>query len=197
MANKKVLKSLNEESTVINNLKDLWGINQGEIVQTAKRFFEDYKKFEKETQTQKISLLGMHVRYISESKNDLFLIPSLEKELTLYFANVKTHLAPLVVTTFSFRKTTKLLSLSTTNSSLASSRSPNTSTFRPWKPYWSKTRKARQWRRNSQWRRACSARKKNKLWCSATLATSSRRKLKSSSPPTSSPTSSDSSAIAL
>jgi hypothetical protein len=131
MANKKVLKSLNEESTVINNLKDLWGINQGEIVQTAKRFFEDYKKFEKETQTQKISLLGMHVRYISESKNDLFLIPSLEKELTLYFANVKTHLAPLVVTIFSFRKTTKLLSLSTTNSSLASSRSPNTSTFRP------------------------------------------------------------------
>jgi hypothetical protein len=131
MANKKVLKSLNEESTVINNLKDLWGINQGEIVQTAKRFFEDYKKFEKETQTQKISLLGMHVRYISESKNDLFLIPSLEKELTLYFANVKTHLAPLVVTTFSFRKTTKLLYLSTTNSSLASSRSPNTSTFRP------------------------------------------------------------------
>jgi alanyl-tRNA synthetase len=45
MANKKVLKSLNEEATVINNLKDLWGINQGEIVQTARRFFEDYKKY--------------------------------------------------------------------------------------------------------------------------------------------------------
>ena len=45
MANKKVLKSLNEETSVINNLKDLWGINQNEIVQTARRFFEDYKKF--------------------------------------------------------------------------------------------------------------------------------------------------------
>lgn len=131
MANKKVLKSLNEEATVINNLKDLWGINQGEIVQTAKRFFEDYKKFEKETQTQKISLLGMHVRYISESKNDLFLIPSLEKELTLYFANVKTHLAPLVVIIFLFRNTTKLLSSLMINSSSVSSRFPNTSMFRP------------------------------------------------------------------
>jgi hypothetical protein len=39
----------------------------------------------------------MHVRYITESKQDLFLIPSLEKELTLYFANIKTHLAPIVV----------------------------------------------------------------------------------------------------
>jgi hypothetical protein len=79
MANMKVLKSLNEETTVINNLKDLWGINQNEIVATARRFFEDYKKFEKETQSQKLSLLCMHVKYISESKNDLFLIPSIEK----------------------------------------------------------------------------------------------------------------------
>lgn len=47
VANKKVLKALNEETTVINNLKDLWGINQNEIVQTAKRFFEDFKKSEK------------------------------------------------------------------------------------------------------------------------------------------------------
>jgi hypothetical protein len=55
----------------------LWGINQDEIVPTAARFFNDYKKFEKETQSQKMSLLGMHVKYISESKNDKFLISSL------------------------------------------------------------------------------------------------------------------------
>lgn len=96
MANKKVLKSLNEETTVINNLKDMWGINQNEIVQTARRFFDDYKRFEKETQSQKLSLLCMHVRYISESKQDLFVVPSIEKELTLYFSNIKTHLAPIV-----------------------------------------------------------------------------------------------------
>lgn len=47
VANKKVLKTLNEEAQVINHLKDLWGINQHEIVPTAKRFFEDYKKIRK------------------------------------------------------------------------------------------------------------------------------------------------------
>ena len=47
MAGKKVRKSLNEETTIINELKDLWGINQTEIVPTASRFFNDYKKFEK------------------------------------------------------------------------------------------------------------------------------------------------------
>jgi len=77
MAGKKVMKNLNEETVVINKLKDLWGINQDEIVPTAARFFNDYKKFEKETQSQKMSLLGMHVKYISESKNDKFLISSL------------------------------------------------------------------------------------------------------------------------
>lgn len=97
VANNKVLKALNEESAVINNLKDLWGINQNEIVPTAKRFFEDYKKYEKETQSQKLSLLSMHARYVSESKLDTFIIPSIEKEMTLYFSNIKTNLNPIVV----------------------------------------------------------------------------------------------------
>ena len=79
MAGKKVMKHLNEETTVINKLKEMWGIKEDEIVNTANRFFNDYKKFEKETQSQKISLLNMQVKYISESKNDRFLNPSLEK----------------------------------------------------------------------------------------------------------------------
>lgn len=38
----------------------------------------------------------MHVKYISESKNDKFLISSLEKEMTLYFSNINTTLSPLI-----------------------------------------------------------------------------------------------------
>lgn len=40
----------------------------------------------------------MHVRYISEAKGDKFLIPTLEKEMTLYFSNMNTTLVPLIVT---------------------------------------------------------------------------------------------------
>jgi hypothetical protein len=57
----------------------MWSINQTEITQTAQRFFNDYKKYEKEAQSQKMGLISMQVRYISEAKHDRFLISSLEK----------------------------------------------------------------------------------------------------------------------
>lgn len=58
-----------------------------------------------------MSLLGMHVKYISESKNDKFLISSLEKEMTLYFSNMNTTLSPLIVKFLCYcRKMTNLLS---------------------------------------------------------------------------------------
>lgn len=44
-----------------------------------------------------MSLLGMHVKYISESKNDRFLIPTLEKGMTLFFSNMNTTLGPIIV----------------------------------------------------------------------------------------------------
>ena len=54
-----------------------------------------------------MSLLGMHVRYMVESKMDTFIVPSLEKELTLYFSNMKTNLVPLVVIIILISKTKK------------------------------------------------------------------------------------------
>jgi alanyl-tRNA synthetase len=45
VANYRVLEALNAETTIINGIKDLWGINQTEIVDTAARFFEGYKKY--------------------------------------------------------------------------------------------------------------------------------------------------------
>ena len=47
----------------------------------------------------------MHVRYMVESKMDTFIVPSLEKELTLYFSNMKTNLVPLVVIIILISKT--------------------------------------------------------------------------------------------
>lgn len=47
MGGKKVMKVLNDQNVVINQLKDLWGVKQEDIVGTASRFFNDYKKYEK------------------------------------------------------------------------------------------------------------------------------------------------------
>ena len=79
MAGPKVINTLNEETKVINQLKELWGISQNEIVPTANRFFNDYKKFEKDVQNQKMALLSMQVKYMQESNWENFLVPSLER----------------------------------------------------------------------------------------------------------------------
>ena len=134
VANQKVFKALNDETTVINNLKEMWGINQAEIVPTARRFFEDYKRYEKETQSQKMNLLTMHVRYMIESKLDTFIVPSLEKELTLYFSNMKTNLIPLVVPRCLFRKTRRLWSSLMTCSSSELSQSLTSLVWRTSRP---------------------------------------------------------------
>ena len=44
-----------------------------------------------------MALLNMQVKYISEAKNDRFLISTLEKEMTLYFSNMNTTLIPIIV----------------------------------------------------------------------------------------------------
>lgn len=43
-----------------------------------------------------MALLNMHVRFISEGKADRFLISTLEKEMTLFFANMNSTLIPII-----------------------------------------------------------------------------------------------------
>lgn len=91
------MKVQNEETTVINQLKDLWGVKLEDIVPTASRFFNDYKKFEKINQNQKLALLGMQVKFIEEQKESKFVATTFEKLPTLYFSSVSTLLSPLIV----------------------------------------------------------------------------------------------------
>lgn len=95
VAGKKVLPMLNAETKVINHLKDMWGINQTEIVPTAERIFKDYRRFENESVKQKEALLKLQVKSFLESKSDRVLIDSTEKEATLYFSAVPAYLQEL------------------------------------------------------------------------------------------------------
>ena len=95
---KKVMKVLNDETAVINKLKDLWGVKQSDIVGTATRFFNDYKKYEKEAQNQKLMLLSTQIKLVEQIDWSTFVLSTIEKLPTLYFSSVTTHLAPIVVT---------------------------------------------------------------------------------------------------
>ena len=77
MAGKKVMKALNQETTVINELKKSWKVKLEDIVSTGNRFFNDFKKYEKEAQNQKLALLSMQVRYMSESQIPCYILPTL------------------------------------------------------------------------------------------------------------------------
>lgn len=101
------MKVQNEETTVINQLKDLWGVKLEDIVPTASRFFNDYKKFEKINQNQKLALLGMQVKFIEEQKENRFVATTFEKLPTLYFSSVSTLLSPLIVISILSQATNK------------------------------------------------------------------------------------------
>jgi hypothetical protein len=79
VAGKKVLSLLNAETKIINNLKDMWGINQQEIVSTAERMFKDYRKFQNESFQQKEALLKLQLKSFLDSKWDRVVIDSTEK----------------------------------------------------------------------------------------------------------------------
>jgi alanyl-tRNA synthetase len=97
VAGKKVLPLLNAETKVINHLKDMWGINQQEIVPTAERIFKDYRKFENDLIKQKEALLKLQLKSFLDSKEDRVVIDSTEKEATLYFSSVPNYISELSV----------------------------------------------------------------------------------------------------
>ena len=45
VAGQRVIECLNNETQVINELNDLWSVNQNEIVKTAERFFAENKAY--------------------------------------------------------------------------------------------------------------------------------------------------------
>ena len=71
------MKALNEETLVINQLKDLWSVKLEDIVPTATRFFNETKKLEKTINNQKAALLSMQVKCIEDQKEvSCFVVPS-------------------------------------------------------------------------------------------------------------------------
>jgi alanyl-tRNA synthetase len=44
VAKERAIQVLNEEHGILNDLCDTWGVDQSQIISTASRFFNDYKK---------------------------------------------------------------------------------------------------------------------------------------------------------
>jgi hypothetical protein len=60
----KALDEINYESNIINSLCDDWGVEKSKIIQTANRFFTDYKKFGARIKKLDQALLEYQIKFI-------------------------------------------------------------------------------------------------------------------------------------
>jgi hypothetical protein len=65
----KALEEINNESRIINSLCEEWGVEKSKILQTANRFFTDYKKFGNRIKKLDQSLLDYQIKLLLSDPN--------------------------------------------------------------------------------------------------------------------------------
>lgn len=91
-AGEKALDLMNREADIIQTLSSDWGVPQQEIVDTAKRFFRDYKRFGTmaERQSLKIVELTMQVLLLDPDSRYVF-VRSDQESATLYISQIPQY----------------------------------------------------------------------------------------------------------
>ena len=91
VAGDRALEYMNEECTLLNALGNLWGVGKQDIIATATRFFQGYKKYSAVAAKQASELVHLQIRAIlsDEAAPARVLVVSDEPDPTLYISNVK------------------------------------------------------------------------------------------------------------
>ena len=92
VAGEHALQLLNEESAVINHLTNDWGIAQDDLLPTASRFFDGYKKYSAQLSKQASTILDLTVKVLLfDPDTKLLVVRSSESTPTLYIANMPQY----------------------------------------------------------------------------------------------------------
>ncbi len=86
---------LNHEHGILNKLCDTWGVDQTQILPTANRFFDSYKKLTKQTEKQDLKILQLQVKYLLKEDTPWFFSKSEQPNPTLYFSQLPQFAAQL------------------------------------------------------------------------------------------------------
>jgi len=88
VAHERAITKMNDEQQIMNQLCDTWGIDQTQILPTATRFFNEYKKLSTVTKKQDQQILNLQVKYVINSveESKLFSVKSDQESPTLYFS---------------------------------------------------------------------------------------------------------------
>ena len=91
------MDELDEDSKVIHQLEDLWGVERGVIFQTADRFFSENKKYQGKLKKQSEKLIEFEIKsMVGEESIKVGTIKSDEANSQIYFTNCPMHLSYLV-----------------------------------------------------------------------------------------------------
>ena len=92
VAGEKAISRLNEEDGILHHLCKIWKISLNEVVPTAERFFQEYKRLDDANRKQKEKLLAVIVRSILNDPNmQKVYVNSDQPDPTLYFSFLKEH----------------------------------------------------------------------------------------------------------
>ena len=86
VAGNKTIEKLNYDTDILNQVCDLWSVPKGQIIETADRFFKDFKKMDKELTEKQKTILGLEMKYMIDAKEKLVFTRSEEKNATIYFS---------------------------------------------------------------------------------------------------------------
>ena len=84
VAGNKTIEKLNYDTDILNQVCDLWSVPKGQIIETADRFFKDFKKMDKELTEKQKTILGLEMKYMIDAKEKLVFTRSEEKNATIY-----------------------------------------------------------------------------------------------------------------
>jgi hypothetical protein len=79
---------MNGEMDIMNSLCETWGVDQTQILPTAIRFFNEYKKLSSVTKKQDQQILNLQVKFVINAGGDVknYFVKSEQETPTLYFS---------------------------------------------------------------------------------------------------------------
>jgi alanyl-tRNA synthetase len=96
VAGEHALALLNEDSNILNGLTSSWGIAADDILPTATRFFDGYKKYSNIVQKQNTQILDLSMKvFLLEPETKLTAFESTEANATLFIGNMPPFAAKL------------------------------------------------------------------------------------------------------
>jgi len=86
VAHERAIQVLNDEHEILQKLCDQWGVDQGQILPTASRFFNDYKKLSTQAKRQDQQILNLQVKFARKDDIPVLFVRSDQPDPTIYFS---------------------------------------------------------------------------------------------------------------